>query len=128
MHNAKDMRSPLGRAKGLGSAKDGVAHFWAQRISALALVPLLMWLVFSIIGLVGADYLQVTGWISSPFNAVILVLTLFALFWHAILGIQVVIEDYISDHGLRLMLLFGVKGALLLLGAFSIFSVLKIAL
>ena len=89
------MRSPLGRAIGLGSAKEGVEHWWLQRITAVALVPLSLWFVIAIIRLVGADSDGVRDWVGNPLPAILLVLLLIATFWHAALGLQVVIEDYI---------------------------------
>ena len=121
------LRSSLGRARGLGSAKDGVAHWWAQRVTAVALVPLILWLAFSLARLSFADHATVTGWIAHPWVAVILVLTLFATFYHAKLGLQVVIEDYVhggfAKHAMLLLSTF----ATFVLGAGSIFAVLKIA-
>src|SRR5437763_3883690 len=89
------MRSPLGRAIGLGSAKEGVEHWWRQRVSALALVPLTLWFVIAVIGLVGADRQALVAWLHNPMSAVLMVLLLIATFYHTALGLQVVIEDYI---------------------------------
>src|SRR6266516_5939430 len=89
------MRSPLGRAIGLGSAKEGVEHWWAQRLTAIALVPLTLWFVIAIIGLVGADLETVQNWAGRPLPAILLVLLLIATFYHTSLGLQVVIEDYV---------------------------------
>ena len=89
------MRSPLGRAIGLGSAKEGVEHWWVQRITAMALVPLACGSSIAIIGLVGADLDTVQDWVGRPLPAILLVLLLIATFYHAALGLQVVIEDYV---------------------------------
>src|SRR2546428_6351403 len=96
------MRSPLGRAIGLGSAKEGVEHWWRQRITALALVPLTLWLVIAVIGLVGAEHAVFVAWVRSPIPAVLLVLLLVATFYHTALGLQVVIQDYIHRGAIRL--------------------------
>jgi succinate dehydrogenase / fumarate reductase, membrane anchor subunit len=122
------LRSPLGRVRGLGSAKEGVAHWWAQRVTALALIPLTLWFVIAVISLAGADHAQAVRWIASPAPAVLLVLLIVATFYHAVLGLQVVIEDYIHPESLRMALILAVKGAAILLAAAAIFAVLKLAL
>src|SRR5689334_8490690 len=96
------MRSPLGRAIGLGSAKEGVEHWWAQRVSALALVPLALWFVIAVIELAGADRAQFVAWVGQPVPAVFLILLLIATFYHGALGLQVVIEDYVDNEAQRL--------------------------
>lgn len=128
MADAPSLRSPLGRARGLGSAKEGVAHWWAQRVTALALIPLLLWFVVSVIALAGADYARTTAWIASPVPAVLLVVLIAATFYHAVLGLQVVIEDYIHPESLRIALILLVKAAAIVLAVAAIFAVLKIAL
>jgi succinate dehydrogenase / fumarate reductase membrane anchor subunit len=117
------MRSPLGRAIGLGSAKEGVEHWWAQRISALALVPLTVWFVVAIIGLAGADHARFVAWVRDPVAAILLVLLLIATFYHGALGLQVVIEDYVENETLR----FGLLAAIVF-AARGIFAVLKLSL
>jgi succinate dehydrogenase / fumarate reductase membrane anchor subunit len=121
------MRSPLGHAIGLGSAKEGVAHWWAQRISSLALVPLTLWFVISILGLVGADRAVVAAWVGYPLPAVLLILLLVATFYHGALGLQVVIEDYVAVEGLRLGLIIVMKLAATLLAVLGIFAVFKLS-
>src|ERR1700757_4982125 len=91
------LRSPVGRALGLGSAKEGVEHWWLQRIPAVALVPHSLWFVIGIIRLVGVDVDSGGAWGGNPLPAILLVLLLIATFYHAVLGLQVVIEDYV--HG-----------------------------
>jgi succinate dehydrogenase / fumarate reductase membrane anchor subunit len=121
-------RSGLGRVRGLGSAKEGVQHWWVQRLTAVALVPLTLWFVASLILLTGADHATVSAWIAQPFNTVLLLCLVGATFWHASLGLQVVIEDYIHRERTRLAVLLAVK-AVLLLGALSgILAVLRVAL
>ena len=122
------MRSPLGRAIGLGSAKEGVEHWWAQRVSALALVPLALWFVIAIIGLVGADRALVVDWVRHPGPAILLVLLLIATFYHGALGLQVVIEDYVDNKTLRLGLLIVMRLAAIVFVARGIFAVLKLSL
>ncbi len=122
------LRSALGRARGLGSAKEGVAHWWAQRITALALVPLTLWFVASVVALTGASHSEAVAWLSRPHNAVLMLALIGASFWHAALGLQVVIEDYIRPEGVRLGCVLAAKAALLLMGLFAALAVLKVAL
>ena len=121
-------RSPLGRARGMGSAKDGVHHFWVQRVSAVALVPLALWFVFSVAQLAGGNYGMVLHWVHAPSVAVCLVLFLATALYHSALGVQVVIEDYVTSEGLKIASLLLMKFAHAIVAAASIFAVLKIAL
>jgi succinate dehydrogenase / fumarate reductase membrane anchor subunit len=100
-----DLRTPLSRARGLGSAKEGVHHFWAQRITAVALIPLVAWFAISLIMMSGADYAVVRAWIGSPAVMVLLVLTIVIGLHHGQLGLQVVIEDYVHNDGVKLALI-----------------------
>ncbi|MFA7429519.1 MAG: succinate dehydrogenase, hydrophobic membrane anchor protein [Rhodospirillaceae bacterium] len=122
------LRSPLGRARGLGSAKEGVHHWWMQRLTAVALVPLIFWFVVSIIANVGADYNAMSDWLGSPFNATLLVLLLIAAFHHAQLGIQVVIEDYVHCHAVKTAAIIATKLVAVALGAYAVVSVLIVAI
>src|SRR5438067_12024783 len=122
------MRSPLSRAIGLGSAKEGVAHWWRQRVSALALVPLTLWFVIAVIGLIGADHAAFVAWVRSPMPAVFLVLLLVATFYHTALGLQVVIEDYIHGEVARLAALLLMRLLCILFAVRGIFAVAKLAL
>jgi succinate dehydrogenase / fumarate reductase membrane anchor subunit len=123
-----ELRSSLGRARGLGSAKEGVAHWWAQRTTAVALVPLSLWFVASVIGLAGADYATTVAWFKSPFHATILILLIVATFHHGQLGLQVVLEDYVHHEGQKLAGILVVKGLAVLLGLLAVVAVLKLAL
>lgn len=122
------LRTPLAQVKGLGSAKEGVSHWWAQRVTAIALVPLAIWFSFFVGNVVGADYLVAVAWIAKPANAVLLVLLLAALFYHTALGLQVVIEDYVHTEWLKLTLLLLMKFGAAILALIAIFSVLRVAL
>lgn len=124
------LRSPLSRARGLGSAKHGVHHFWVQRVSAVALIPLALWFVFSIAMLAakGGSYEAVRYWASYPSVAVTLVLFLAAAAYHSALGVQVVIEDYVSSEGWKIAALMLSKLLHLVVAVAAIFAVLKIAL
>jgi succinate dehydrogenase / fumarate reductase, membrane anchor subunit len=95
--NMQNMRSPLARAIGLGSAKEGVGHWWAERVSAVALIPLTLWFAASIIAHAGSDYVTFIVWLSTPLAAILMILLLIALFYHTALGLQVVIEDYVHS-------------------------------
>jgi succinate dehydrogenase / fumarate reductase membrane anchor subunit len=121
------MRSPLGRAIGLGSAKEGVEHWWLQRITAVALVPLSLWFVIAIIRLVGADSDGVRDWVGNPLPAIMLVLLLIATFYHAALGLQVVIEDYIHAELTKLGLVVIVRLGCFALAVAGVFAVLSMA-
>jgi succinate dehydrogenase / fumarate reductase membrane anchor subunit len=123
-----NLRSPLGQARGLGSAKDGTHHFWVQRVSAVALIPLSLWFVFSVANLAGADYEQVRWWVGYPAVAVTLVLFIAATLYHSMLGVQVVIEDYVGNEAAKITALLLSKFFHLVVAVASIFAVLKIAL
>lgn len=121
-------RSPLSKALGSGSAKHGFSHWWLQRVSAVALIPLTLWFVFSMVCLSTSDYTHAVTWLSSPINATIMLLfTLVALF-HGQTGLQTVIEDYIHTTWLNLSLLLSVKFASVILAVLAIISVLKVVL
>jgi succinate dehydrogenase / fumarate reductase membrane anchor subunit len=122
------MRSPLGRAIGLGSAKEGVGHWWAQRLTAIALVPLVLWFVIVVISLAGADRAAVIAWLHHPVPATVFVLLLIATFYHGALGLQVVIEDYLGNETVRIALSIAMKLAAFLLAALGIFAVLRLSL
>jgi succinate dehydrogenase / fumarate reductase membrane anchor subunit len=125
---ASRMRSPLGRATGLGSAKEGVEHWWLQRITAIALVPLALWFVIVIIRLVGADLETVQDWVSLPLPAILLVLLLIAAFYHLSLGVQVVVEDYVHAELAKLGLVVLVRLLCFAFAVAGIFAVLSMAL
>jgi len=122
------LRSPLSRAIGLGSAKEGVEHWWAQRVTALALVPLALWFVIAVIELAGADRALFVDWVRRPMSAVFLVLLLIATFYHGALGLQVVIEDYVENETVRLGLLIVMRLAAILFAVRGILAVLKLSL
>jgi succinate dehydrogenase / fumarate reductase membrane anchor subunit len=125
---ADRMRSPLGRVMGLGSAKEGVEHWWMQRLTSIALVPLALWFVASVIGMLGADHAAFVAWLSSPIAATLMVLTIGATFYHGQLGVQVVIEDYIHGEGAKLAAIVITKLAALALAVAGILAVLMVAI
>jgi len=122
------MRSPIGRTIGLGSAKEGVQHWWAQRVTAVALVPLVLWFVIAVLGLVGADRTALVAWVRSPMPAVFLILLLVATFYHVALGLQVVIEDYVHGEAMRIGALLVIRFLCIVFAARGILAVLKMAL
>jgi succinate dehydrogenase membrane anchor subunit len=121
------MRTPIGRVRGLGSAKSGLHHWWMQRVTAVALIPLTLWFVASLISLAGAGYAETVAWLGSPIVAVLMIALIIATFYHAALGLQVVIEDYVHHEGVKLVLLLGVKLLASLLAIAALFAVLKLA-
>jgi succinate dehydrogenase membrane anchor subunit len=121
-----DLRTPLSRARGLGSAKEGVHHFWAQRITAVALIPLVAWFAISLIMMSGADYAVVRAWIGSPAVMVLLVLTIVIGLHHGQLGLQVVIEDYVHNDGVKLALIVLMRFIAVFFGLAAIVAILRI--
>lgn len=126
--NKGGLKSPMARARGLGSAHHGVHHWIMQRVTAVLALPLAVWLAFSAIGLIDADHAAVVAWLSLPWNAVLMILAVATFFYHAILGCQVVIEDYIHGEGFRYFKLAGTKIFFYALCVVCIFSILKVAL
>ena len=120
-------RSELGRARGLGSAKSGVEHWWVERLTAIALVPLTVWFVISVLRLIGADQPTVAHFIGRPWNAALLLLLLVMNFHHMHLGLQVIYEDYIHQRG-TLIASLATKAACLVLGLLGVLAVLKLAI
>jgi succinate dehydrogenase / fumarate reductase, membrane anchor subunit len=122
------LRSDLGRARGLGSAKEGVQHWWAQRLTAIALVPLSLWFVAGLVFLTDVDHATAIQWLGSPVTLGLMSLFLVALIYHAVLGLQVVIEDYIHAKAAKLVLLLFVQFAGIALAVTGIVSMLVITL
>ena len=120
-------RTELGRVRGLGSAKEGVRHWWMQRVSAVVLVPLTLWFVSALVAHTGADYATTRAWLGSPVTFGLLVLLIGATFYHAQLGLQVVIEDYIHREGWKIALVLSTKLASLVLALAAIVALLVIA-
>lgn len=123
------MRTPLKDIRGLGSAKDGTHHWWIQNLTAIALVPLVLWFVASIVCLVagGATYEAARAWIGTPYVSILLILTITVMMYHSDIGLQVVVEDYVHGHGAKIALLIFIKFAHILLTTAGLFAVLRIA-
>lgn len=123
-----DLRTPLKKVRGLGSAQDGTHHFWMQRVTALALIPLVLWFGISVASLPNASYASVVAWLDSPFNVVMLISFLIAGFYHGALGMQVIIEDYISEEWIRIAGIIAVQVLSFFLAALGVYAALKISL
>ena len=128
MQSNSSMRTPLGRVRGLGSAKSGTGHFWWQRVTAIVLALLAPWLLGTLVSFVGADLATVQLALARPFNAIALALFSIALFWHAKLGIQVVIEDYVHARALEVTLQLVVTFACAFGALASLYAIARIAL
>ena len=121
----RSLRTPLAKARGLGSAKDGTHHFWVQRLTAVALIPLTIWFALSIASLATAGQVEVVAWMKSPLSATLMLSFIMAGFWHMKLGLQVVIEDYVHTESTKItcLILNNLIAIFLALAAFL--SVLK---
>jgi succinate dehydrogenase / fumarate reductase membrane anchor subunit len=122
------IRTPLARVRGLGTAKDGTHHWWLQRVTSVALVPLILWFVISMLSVSRADYETFQNWLSNPIRAGLMMALLLAAFYHANLGMQVIYEDYVRPEGAKVVAVLATQFVLFLLGAISVVAVLKIAL
>jgi succinate dehydrogenase / fumarate reductase membrane anchor subunit len=122
------LRSPLGRVLGLGSAKGGSGHWYSQRTTAVALVILGLWFVASLAMLGdGATHAAVVDWLASPFSAALAVLLVVVSAYHALLGLQVVVEDYVGDKGARVVVLVAIEFALVVAALIGVLAVLRLA-
>ncbi len=121
------LRSPLGRVRGLGSAKEGTGHFWAERVTAIALIPLTFLFVVIIFAFIGADHARAVALMGNPLVAIVMLLFIGAGFYHMQLGVQVVIEDYIHHEALKTLSLLAVSLGTVTLGVASVFAILKLA-
>lgn len=122
------LRSPLGKVRGLGSAKNGTHHWWMQKVTAVALIPLTIWFVASVVQMTQADYEVVISWMNSPIVAVLMLLFVITGIYHLKLGLQVVIEDYIHSEGSKMFLQMLVTFGCVAVAITAVFSILKIAL
>ena len=123
----RTLRTPLGKVRGLGSAKEGVEHWWMQRLSSIALIPLSIWFIIGVLGHIGADYADMQAWLSSPFAAIMMILFVGVTMWHTAQGAQVIIEDYVHNEWAKVSSLIAVKFASFGLAVAGIYAVLKIA-
>jgi succinate dehydrogenase / fumarate reductase membrane anchor subunit len=121
------LQSPLGKVRGLGSAGNGVHHWWVQRLTALALLPLAAWLLVSLVTLPSLDFVTLVSWIAGTWTASLLTLFVLIACWHSRLGIQVVLEDYVHDQGLKTLTLVLSGFVHVVLAALGVFAILRIA-
>jgi succinate dehydrogenase / fumarate reductase membrane anchor subunit len=120
------LRTPLGNVLGLGSAKDGTGHFWGQRLSGIGLLILGLWFVYSVLTMPGFAYADALAFIGAPVNGVLLLLLVVTMSYHSTLGVQVVIEDYVHGHGLKLASLIISRFAHTFLAVAAIYAIIKI--
>jgi succinate dehydrogenase / fumarate reductase membrane anchor subunit len=121
------LQSPLGRVLGLGSAKDGTGHWWAQRVSAVALIPLTLWFMFSLLSLPALDYATVRVWLSFPMSGFLALLSVAVLTYHSYLGTTEVIEDYVHSAGMKVLSLLLLRFVHVLVGGAGIFAIMRVA-
>lgn len=120
------LRSPLGRVLGLGSARDGTAHWWAQRVTAVALLPLTLWFLISLLTLPALDYETVRTWASVPVTGFLALLLVAVLTYHSYLGTIVIVEDYVASSGMKVLSLMVLRFLYVLAGGAAIFAILRV--
>ena len=121
-----NLRTPLSRAKGLGSAKEGVGHWWMQRVTSLFLIPLVIWAALMMATLGNYDHNYFTNWLAQPLNAILMITLLVVVCYHAALGLQVIIEDYVHLTAVKIISIVAVYLFSFILALVGIFAVLKI--
>jgi succinate dehydrogenase membrane anchor subunit len=121
-------QTPLARARGLGAAHDGLGHWKAQRLTAIANAVLVLWFVFSAAALAGASYDEVRAWLASPLVATLMILLIISMFYHAPLGLQVIVEDYVHHSAIRIAALILIRLLVFALAVACILAVLMVAL
>lgn len=127
MSTNADTQTPLGKVRGLGPAGEGAEDWWHERLTSVAALALVVWLIVSLLRLPGLDHRTVAGWLSSPLAAVPMLLLIVAVFWHFKLGLQVVIEDYVHEEGAKFFWIILVNFAAIFGATLGLFAVLKIA-
>ena len=122
------LRSPLGRVLGAGSAKQGVHHWWVQRLTSIALVPLSIWFLVSLLSLPSLDHWVVSAWMAQSSSALLLILFVLVAAWHSQLGLQVIVEDYVHGNGSKTLILVAITFAHVLIASAGVLAVLRVAL
>jgi succinate dehydrogenase / fumarate reductase membrane anchor subunit len=122
------LRSPLGKVRGLGSAKNGTHHWWMQKVTAVALIPLTIWFVSSVVHMTQEDYVVVVNWMNSPVVAILMLLFVVTGMYHLKLGLQVIVEDYIHNDFWKMTFQMMITFGCIAVGTTAVFSILKIAL
>lgn len=125
---SNDLRNPLQRVRGLGSARDGVSHWWRQRVTAAAMVLLVVWFVVTLLSMLHGDYGQARATLAEPWNAVLMIAFTTTMFWHMQLGLQVVIEDYVHSRGLAVVSQVVIRFLAVLFALASALAVVRVAL
>ncbi len=123
----ESIQSPLGKVKGLGAAHNGVTHWWHQRITAITNIPLMLWLVWSVVHIPAWTHQEFVIWLEQPVNSILMILSILSVFYHAALGCQVIVEDYFHVEWMKITKLIGIKLFFFALTVTCIFSVLKIS-
>jgi succinate dehydrogenase / fumarate reductase membrane anchor subunit len=121
------LETPLHKVQGMGPSHSGVSHFWRQRVTAAALIPLSIWFGVSVLGLIGAHEAATLAFLSQPLNAILMAFFVVILLFHMALGLQVVIDDYVHSNGQKLVLMLLMRGFSIAVGATAIFALLRIA-
>jgi len=121
------LETPLHKVQGMGSSHSGVSHFWRQRVTAAALIPLSIWFGVSVLGLIGAHAAATLAFLSQPLNAILMAFFVVILLFHMALGLQVVIDDYVHSNGQKLVLMLLMRGFSIAVGATAMFALLRIA-
>jgi succinate dehydrogenase / fumarate reductase, membrane anchor subunit len=123
----KSLRSPLGAVSGLGSAKGGAHHWWMQRLTSIALVPLTVWFTVSILSLPSLDHVTVVSWMAQSWTSLLLILLVLVATYHSQLGVRIVVEDYVHSSGMRTLTLVTLTFVHTLLAVAGVFAILKVA-
>jgi len=123
----KSMQTPLHRVQGLGASHSGTGHFWRERVTAVALVPLTLWFAFAVLGLAGAPEVAATGFFARPWNALLMAAFLIISLYHLRLGLQVVIDDYVHTAGVKILLMLLSLLFVFAVGGFCLFALARIA-
>lgn len=123
----KSLRSPLGRVAGLGAAKEGVHHWWLQRLTSIALVPLTIWFVVSLLSLPSMDRVTVISWMAQSWTALLLIVLVLVVTYHSQLGVRVVVEDYVHNSGMKTLTLVILTFVHAFLAVAGVFAILKVA-